>query len=84
MREIEASSGIPFTGIVNNSNLGSATTAKDVLDSVEYANEVSRIAGIPVVFTCAKPEICRELDGKIENLKPIRLYVRQSFDKKEE
>jgi len=84
MREIEASSGIPFTGIVNNSNLGSATTAENVLDSVEYANEVSRIAGIPVVFTCAKPEICRELDGKIENLKPIRLYVRQSFDKKEE
>lgn len=84
MREIEASSGIPFTGIVNNSNLGSATTAENVLDSVEYANEVSRISGIPVVFTCAKPEICRELDGKIENLKPIRLYVRQSFDKKEE
>ncbi len=84
MREIEASSSIPFTGIVNNSNLGSATTADDVLESIEYANEVSRLTGLPIVYTCVKPELYDALKNKIENLKPIRLYVRQSFDKKEE
>ena len=84
MREIEAGSSVPFTGIVNNSNLGSATTAEDVTASVEYANEVSRLTGLPVKYTCVKAELYDSLKGKIENLKPIRLYVRQSFDKKEE
>lgn len=31
MHEIEAAGGIPFTGIINNSNLGAETTAEDVL-----------------------------------------------------
>ena len=84
MHEIEASSSVPFTGIINNSNLGSATTAEDVLASVEYANEVSRLTGLPIAYTCVKSELFSSLENKIENLKPIRLYVRQSFDKKEE
>ena len=82
MREIELSSSIPFTGIVNNSNLGSATTAEDVLESVEYANEVSRVTGLPIKYTCVREGLYEALKNRIENLKPIRLYVRQSFDRR--
>jgi len=84
MREIEGSTGIAFTGIVNNSNLGSDTTESDVLASVEFADEVSRLTGLDVRFTTVKESLYGAIKEKIPNAKPIRLYVRQSFDKKEE
>ena len=51
MKEIEAASGIPFTGLVNNSNLGIATTAETLEASLSYAQEVSKLSGLPVVAT---------------------------------
>ena len=51
MREIEAASGIPFTAIVNNSNVGMETSWDDIQSSFEYANEVSRLTGLEVKFT---------------------------------
>ena len=73
MKEIEVAGGIKFTGIVNNSNLGPETTADDVLGSVEYANEVSAMAGIPVVCTAVHQSLLGELEGKIDNLFPLKL-----------
>lgn len=73
MREIEAAGGIKITGIVNNSNLGAETTAEDVLGSVSYALEVSRLTALPVVCTCVNEPLYNELKGKIENLFPLRL-----------
>ena len=73
LREIEAACQLPFTGIVNNTNLGQQTTAATVLESVPYANEVAALMGVPVRFTCATAAIARELDGKIENLLPLEI-----------
>ena len=73
MQEIEAAGGIRFTGLVNNSNLGESTDAETVLESVSYANEVSRVTGLPVVMTTVKKELYSELKGKIENLFPMTL-----------
>ena len=73
LREIEASSRIPFTGIVNNSNLGEETTAEDVIASVQYAEDVASAMGIPVVMTTVKADLYEELAGKIPNLFPLRL-----------
>ena len=73
LREIEASSRIPFTGIVNNSNLGEETTAEDVIASVQYAEDVASAMGIPVVLTTVKADLYEELAGKIPNLFPLRL-----------
>lgn len=76
MKEIETASGISFTGIINNSNLGAETTAEDVLSSVDYALEISNLSNLPVVLTCAEKEICKELYGKIDNLFPLELQKR--------
>ena len=73
MGEIEVAGGLKFTGIVNNSNLGELTTAEDVLNSVEYAKKVSEITGIPLKCTTVKQELYTELEGKIENLLPLKL-----------
>lgn len=73
MREIETAGGVRFTGLVNNSNLGESTDTETVLNSVSYAEEVSRLSGLPVVMTTVKKELCSALEGKIENLLPLTL-----------
>ena len=73
MREIERACGIPFTGIVNNSNLGAETTPEDVLKTVRYADDISDITGLPVVVTCAQRRVAAGLEGKIRDLFPLDL-----------
>ena len=51
LKEIESASQIPFTGLVNNSNLGIATTPETVEASLNYAQQVSEMCGLPVVAT---------------------------------
>jgi len=73
MHEIEQAGGIRFTGLVNNSNLGEATDEETVLSSLAYAEEVSRLTGLPVVMTTVKQSLYSALEGKIENLFPLTL-----------
>ena len=51
LREIEAASGIPFTGLVNNSNLGADTDLNTLADSFDYAQKVSELSGLPIFAT---------------------------------
>ena len=71
MKEIEEACRIPFTGIVNDSNLGQETTKETVLKSLNFANEVSQKTGLPVKFTCVEKKLYDELKNEINNLVPI-------------
>lgn len=73
LREIEAACRLPFTGIVNNTNLGQQTTAETVLGSKAYADEVAARMGLPVRFTCAPAALAVDLGGKVENLLPLEI-----------
>ena len=73
MREIEAACGIPFTGIINNSNLAGETTAEDVLGSISYAEEVSKLSGLPVLLTTVEESLYDELKEKISPLFSLKL-----------
>ena len=53
MREIEYSCGLAHTGLVNNSSLGAETTAETVRSSLGFADEVSKLTGLPITATCA-------------------------------
>ena len=79
MREIEAASGIRFTGLVNNTNLGAETVPEDVLASLPYANEVSARSGLPLVATSVREDLVAALDGKVENLFPLRLQKHENL-----
>ena len=57
MREIEAASKIPFTAIINNSNIGEATTAQTVIDTFDRANELSMKTNLPIIFTSGKTDV---------------------------
>ena len=63
MREIEAASGIKFNCIVNNSNIGSETTADIVLESIAFAEELSAEVGLPIWFHSAEKSVAEKLSG---------------------
>lgn len=71
--EMVAACKLPFTGIVNNTNLGPETTAEDVLSSISYAEEVSKALGIPVKMTCCDEKLYEELKDRVESLFPLSL-----------
>lgn len=71
--EIEAACGIPFTGVVNNSNLGVETTPETILSSVAYGKEVAAMANLPLRMTTAEASLYEELKGKIPDLFPLHL-----------
>ena len=76
VQEIEAACRIPFTGIVNNSNLGADTTAEDILLSLLYAEAVQRKTGLPIRMTTVEAGLYEELKDKIPNLFPLTLQKR--------
>lgn len=71
LREIEAACGLPFTAIVNNTNLGPATAAVDVLSSLPYAEAVARRVGLPVKMTCCAAPLFEALRQSVPDLFPL-------------
>lgn len=77
MREIGQSARMNHTGIVNNSNLGRLTVPEDIISSAEFAERVSELSGIPVLFHTADRKLkCRQLDEFAEY---IDIYVKTNF-----
>ena len=79
MGEIEAASGLRFTGIVNNSNLGAETTADTVLSSVSYAADLAAATGLPLVATTVDSRLYADLEGQIDALIPLTLQNNKPF-----
>lgn len=73
MYEIERASGLKCTGIVNNSNLGVETTIETVRAGLEYAENVSKTAELPLYATAAKQEAMPE---EAKNPFPVSVYVK--------
>ena len=60
MKEIEWASGLTFSGIINNSNLGAETTLSHILSTTEKAEALSRLSGLKVVAVTAEKTIAGE------------------------
>ncbi len=73
LREIEVAGGIPFTGIINNSNLGALTTPSDVISSTAYADEVAALMDIPVLMTTVRADLCTAVAKDVPNTFPLEL-----------
>lgn len=71
MREIEAAGGIPFTAIVNNSNIGSETTKEAVEKTFEEAERLSKLTSLPILFTSVKKDLAESIKG--ESVFPLEL-----------
>ena len=64
MAEIEEFSGLRCTALVNNSNLGAETEARDLLDSLEYARECAELCSLPILCHCYMPALVPDLPEK--------------------
>jgi len=85
MKEIEQAARLPFTGLINNSNLGRDTEAKDVLSSLSYAREVEKLSGLPLLYTTVEERIfedCRQAnaretkENRLPGLRALKLQKR--------
>lgn len=62
LREIEACCGLTADAIINNSNIGSETTADDVAASLGYIDEISKLTSLPcVAVTLHSPTVAEKL-----------------------
>ncbi|HEX3027533.1 MAG TPA: P-loop NTPase [Clostridia bacterium] len=61
LKEIEKSSRIPVTALVNNTNLSKETDAGVVRASCEYARRVSELSGLKIKFTSVRKDIAAQL-----------------------
>lgn len=77
MREIEEAGHIPFTAIVNNSNLGKDTEAEDVEKTDILAKRLSELSGLPLLFTTATEDVAKKLT--LDNVLPMKLQ-KKYFD----
>ncbi|MCI8388679.1 MAG: hypothetical protein HFE63_09465 [Clostridiales bacterium] len=71
LREIEYYSRLHVSCIVNSSNIGEETTADDIRASLDWADELSKKSGLPILCTLADERIADELSD-IPNLLPIK------------
>lgn len=69
MREIESAGGIPFSAIINNSNVAEETRASDVLATQAQAEKLSELSGLPIIATTVEEKIATD----IENAFSLRL-----------
>ena len=79
MQEIQQAGGLPFTGIVNNSNIGWDTTPEDIQATEEKAKQLSALSGLPLVMTTAEQQVAARMPGVF----PLTLQ-KKYFDVKEQ
>ena len=67
LREVEAACGMCATALVNNSNLGSETSAEDVLGTVDRMERFAQLAELPIAFTSVDARLKERLNHQIAN-----------------
>ncbi|MBQ7117345.1 MAG: hypothetical protein IJN88_03960 [Clostridia bacterium] len=73
MQEIEAASSLKFTAIVNNSNLGSETTAEDIVTTFDETEKLSSLSSLPVLFTSCEKKLCEKIKNNGKVIFPLEL-----------
>ncbi len=71
MREIESAGGIPFTAIVNNTNLSHLTDEKTVAEGYAKSKRLADMSGLKLLFTSVEKRLAGNID--LENVFPIEL-----------
>ena len=83
---MQAHSRLQITGMINNTNLATMTTADELWDGYELLRQVADASGIPVAYTTGKKEfldafLARNPDPKYVG-KPIAIdvYMHRDWD----
>ena len=75
-KEIEDACRLPFTGIINCSNLGAETTAQVIRSSYGFADEVSRLCKLPLRALAVSETLAGQITDAPCEIFPMRLQKR--------
>ena len=81
LERIQQSSRLRVTYLVNNANLGPETTPQLVREAAPYLGELSRITGIPVLWTVVESRYAGQFPP--DGILPIEVYVKLPWDEEE-
>lgn len=76
MQEIQYASRMKHTAIVNNSNLAEETTAARIEASLPYAEKVSELSGLPVMYTV----LTNGIKADVPNPFKAEVYVKKLWE----
>ncbi len=69
LKEIENSCNFGVTALINNSNIGAETTASDIEETDGYAQRLSELSGIPLLFTSYMTDNAPHVKGDVLKIK---------------
>ena len=84
--EMQIHSRLKITGMINNTNLATATSTEELHHGYEILKEVSRLSGIPVAYTSGKKEMLDAFLAEghdpqyIGKPLPIDTYMQRDWD----
>ena len=82
LREIERACRLKATAVVNNSHLKELTTLSTVTDSLGYAKDTAKRAGLPLLFSTV-PRSMMNAVPENEYFYPVDVYVGSIWEKGE-
>lgn len=74
LREIETASRLKATALCNNSHLCDETTSQIVRDALPFAEEVSKITGLPIKYTVIREDLVKDFSD-VPNVFPVSRMV---------
>lgn len=80
VEEIQYSSRLKITALVNNANLSYLSGADDFDGSFEVIEEVSRRLGVPVMYVSGTKDVLSEIEVSDELKFPMELFMKLPFD----
>jgi hypothetical protein len=80
LRQIEYSSRLFVTGLVNNTHLDNQTTTHDILRGAELLDELAAATGIPVLYHAFEKRFSEKLQLPEKTLFEMQLYMRKPWD----
>ena len=73
MREIEMTSRLTVTSVVNNSNLGSSTAKEDILSSFAFGEETANLAGVELLGSSVRRDLAEQIER--DDVYPVDIHV---------
>lgn len=81
LRDIERASRLRVDALVNNTNLSRETGVEIISSSNGYANELSKITGLPVFCTVVRRDLADKVKEHSGPLYPVDIYVKLPWEK---
>jgi hypothetical protein len=80
LRGIETTTGLPCTGIVNNTHLCGETTPEEIRKGAALADKVSEATGIPILCHVAETRFVDELSDLPQPVFPITVRMKKPWE----